>query len=156
MSHLKNKFIGYLKPFNCLSFSLAMSIHSFAQSYCEATYATIMQRLLLLYRFWLAEICICHKPRQRQDARPTNCTSKDAHASVFSILLTSHTQDTFVLVLNFGVGHFARHFLLLYFFPLYCYERNSFHTASLSHFISLIRLAHHLFFIQPGTVARFA
>ena len=43
-----------------LSFSLAALIHWFAQSYCEATNTTTtMLRLLLLYQFWLAEICIC-------------------------------------------------------------------------------------------------
>ena len=36
----------------------------------------------------------------------------------FSILLVLHTQDTFALVLNFEVGHFTRHFLLLSFFFL--------------------------------------
>ena len=81
----------------------------------------------------------------------------------FSILLAVHTQDTFLLVFNFEVGHFARHFLLLsfLFLPSFlpsfwcCYERNSFHTALLSDFISLVHPAHHLFFIQPGMVARF-
>ena len=34
-----------------------------------------------------------------------------------------------------------------------CYERNSIYTALLSHFISLIHLAHHLFFIQPWMAA---
>ena len=33
----------------------------------------------------------------------------------FSILLALHMQDTFVLILNFEVGHFARHFLFLSF-----------------------------------------
>ena len=60
-----------LKPFNCLrpvlSFSLATSIHWFTQSYCEATNATTMLRLLLLYQFWLAEICICHKSHLTRD-----------------------------------------------------------------------------------------
>ena len=46
------------------SLSLAVSIHWFTQSYCEAINAiTTMLRLLLLYQFWLAKICICHKPR---------------------------------------------------------------------------------------------
>ena len=36
----------------------------------------------------------------------------------FSILPALHTQDTFVLVWNFEVGHFAHHFLLLSFFLL--------------------------------------
>ena len=55
---------------------------------------------------------------QRRDAWPINCTPKDGHASIFSILPVLHTQDTFVLILNFEVGHFACHFLLLSFFLL--------------------------------------
>ena len=65
---ITNNYRGLMKPFNCLqpvmSFSLAMLIHWFAQSYCEAT-TTL--RLLLLYQFWLAEICICHKPCPTRD-----------------------------------------------------------------------------------------
>ena len=68
--------LSFSKPFHCwlpvlspfLSLSLAVSIHWFAQSYCEATNATTtMLRLLLLYQFWLAEIGICHKPRPTKD-----------------------------------------------------------------------------------------
>ena len=52
-----------------LSFSLAASIHWFAQSYCDLTNATniTMLRLLLLYQFWRAKICICHKPYPTRD-----------------------------------------------------------------------------------------
>ena len=66
----------------------------------------------------------------------------------FSILPALHKQDTFVLALNFEVGHFTPHVLLLSFFLWCCYERNSFHTASLSHFISLVCPAHYLFFLS--------
>ena len=90
---------------------------------------------------------------QRLDAWPTNCTPKDAQASFFLYFWYSTHQDTFMLVLNFEVGHFARHLLLSSFWC--CYERYSFHTASLSNFISLVHPAHHLFFIQPGMVAGF-
>ena len=53
----------------CLSLLLVASIHWFAQSYCKATNATTttMPRLLLLYQFKLAEICICHKPCPTRD-----------------------------------------------------------------------------------------
>ena len=58
----------------------------------------------------------------------------------------------------------ARHISLVTFYIFLssfwcCYKRKSFQTASLSHFISLVRPAHHLFFvfffIQPGTVGWF-
>ena len=142
-----------------LSFSLAASIHLSTQSYCESTNSTTatMLRLLLLYQFWLAEICICHKPR------PTRDETSDLQIALpntlmlpffFSILPAFHPQSTFALVLNFGVGHFITSYLSLFSYWC-CYERNSIHTISLSHFISLVRPAHSLFFfIQPETVAR--
>ena len=79
-----------------------------------------MLRLLLLYQFWLAEICICHKPHPTRDK---TCDLQIALPKMlmlpfFSILLVLHTQDTFTLVLNFEVGYFAHHFLLLSFFLL--------------------------------------
>ena len=104
-----------------LSFSPAAYIHWFAQSYCAATDATTtMLRLLLLYQFWLGEICICHK------TRPTRDKMHDLQIALprtlmlpfFSILPVLHTQDTFALVLNFELGHFTCHFLLLSFFLL--------------------------------------
>ena len=61
-----------VKPFNCLwlvlSFSLATSIFWCNQSFCEATNATTtMLTLFLLYQFWLAQICISHKPHSNRD-----------------------------------------------------------------------------------------
>ena len=61
---------------------------------------------------------------QRRDAWPTNCTLKDAHASIFFFffffykLSAFHTQDTFALVSNFEVDHFTCQFLLLSVFLL--------------------------------------
>ena len=57
---------------------------------------------------------------QKRDVWPTNYIPKDVHASsfFFSILPSLHMQDTFMLVLNFELGHFACHFLLLSFFLL--------------------------------------
>ena len=90
----------------------------------------------------LIECITCHK------LHPTRDKSHDLQIALpnilmllffFSILPVLHTQDTFTLVLNFEVGHFAHHFLLLSFFWCY-FERNSIHTASLSHFISFVRL----------------
>ena len=131
--------LSFSKPFNCflpvlflfLSLLLATSIHWFAESYCEATNATTKLRLLLLYQFWLAEICTCHKPR------PTRDETRDLQIAlpmtpmllfclfVFSILLVLHTQDTLGLVSNFEIGHFARHFLLLSFGGVLWKEFNS-------------------------------
>ena len=103
-----------------LSFSLAASMHWFIQTYCETTNATIMLRLLFLYQFWLAKIFICHKPCPTRDKTsdlqiaPLECSC----FCFFSILLALHMQVTFSLVLNFEVGHFTCHFLLLSFFLL--------------------------------------
>ena len=88
-----------LKPFNCLllilslSLSLALSIHWFTQPYCEAT--TTMLRLLLLYQFWLGEICIYHKPS------PTRDETRDLQIALqkrscfhfFYISSTPHAKD---------------------------------------------------------------
>ena len=108
-----------LKLFNCLqpvlSFSLAALIHWFTQSYCKATNAvTTMLILLLLCQLWVAEICICHKPHpSRDEMRDLQITPpRMLMLPFFSILPALHLQDTFVLVLNFEVGHFASHFFL--------------------------------------------
>ena len=111
-----------------------------------------LHAMLLLYRFWLTEICICHKPHPTRDETlwPTNCPPNDAHASVFLYFQYFICKTHFALVSNFEVGHFAHPFFVSFFWC--CYERNSIHTVSLSHFISLI---HCLFFIQPWTIAGF-
>ena len=103
-----------------LSFSLAASIHSSAQSYSEQQCNnSTMLRLLLLYLFWQAEICICHKPRTtRDEMRVLQIAPPRTLMLPFFILPALHTQDTFALVLSLEVGHFARHFLLLSFFLL--------------------------------------
>ena len=106
--------------------------------------------MLLLYRFWLTKICICRKPRPTKDethdlqiALPTTLmlpffyTSGKTH---FSILLARHICTIF----EFWVWPFCLSLLVSFF--RCCYERNSIHTASLSHFISLIHSVHHLFF----------
>ena len=91
-----------------------------------------MLTLLLLYQFWLAEICISHK------LRPTRDETLDLQIALpmtlmllcfFSILQALHTQDTFTLVLNFEVGHVICHFLLLSFF-LSAFLRKEFNPHS--------------------------
>ena len=80
-----------------------------------------MLRLLLLYLFWLAEICICHKPHPTTETRHmTNKLHHHGHSCFhfFSILLRLHTQDTLALILIFEVGHFARFIFLPLFFDI--------------------------------------
>ena len=69
-------FLSYLKSLNCMPVVLS---HSFFLSYLPRQYTGLhnptvkqqmsykMQRLLLLYQFWLTEICICRKPRPTRD-----------------------------------------------------------------------------------------
>ena len=99
--------------------------------------------MLFLYRFWLTEIYICHKP----------CPAKDKMHDLqitlpmtLSFFFTSGTLHTRYIRTIFRV--WGRPFCSLLFVSFFrcCYERNSSHTASLSHFISLIHSAHHLFF----------
>ena len=149
----------WMKPFNCLrlvvSFSIVALIHWFAQSYCEATNATkTMLRLFLLYQFWLAEICICHKPCPTRDETHDLqiALSRMLMLLFFSILPAFHMQDTFTLVWNFEVGHFACHFLFLpsFLLVLLWKEFNPHSFVVAFHFSCPV---HHLFFIQLGMVA---
>ena len=100
-----------------------------------------MLRLLLLYQFWYLHM-LQTPSHLRRDAWHTNCTPKDAHASVFSIFPVLHTQVTFALVLNFDIGHFARDFLLLSFFllALLWKEFNSQGLRCHISFLSFVRL----------------
>ena len=96
-----------------LSFSLAVLIHWSGQSYCEATNATTttMLRLLLLYQFWLVEICICNKPIP-PEMRPMTYKLHSPRKLIvpfFSILPALHMQDRFTLVTSW--------FFLSSFFP---------------------------------------
>ena len=149
----------YLKPFNCflpvlsLYFALTCRVNTLVHSVllwsnkCNNNNAKITPFIPVQAG---SNLHMSQTPsHQTRDPRPTNCTPKDAQTSVFSTLPVLHTQDTFAPVLNFEVGHFVRHFLVLSFFWC-CYERNSIHTASLSHFISLVPSAHHLFFYPDG------
>ena len=138
-----------------LSFSLAASIHWLVQSYSEATNATTtMLILLLLYQFWLAEIYICHKPR------PTRDETRDLQIALPRTLMfpffflfflyfrySTHKTRSF-WTLRLAISLVTSCFFLSSFWC--CYERNSFLTASLSHFISLVCPAHHLFFFYSA------
>ena len=85
--------------------------------------------MLLLYWF-LAD----RNLHMRRDAGPTNCTPNDAYASVFSVLSVLYTQDMFAPFFELQGRPFWSSLLVSFF--RCCYERNSIHTASLSHFIS--------------------
>ena len=102
-----------------MCFSLSASIHWFAQSYCEATKCNNNNAEITHFIPVLAgrNLYMSQTPsHQRWDAWPKNCSPKDTHTSVFSILPALHTKDTFTLVLNFEVSHFICPFLLLSFF----------------------------------------
>ena len=81
-----------------LSFSLATSIHWFAQCIkcCEATNATAtMLRLLLLYQFWLVESCICHQPcPTRDETRNLQIALPRTFILLFFFFYTSDTPHT--------------------------------------------------------------
>ena len=104
-----------------------------------------MLRLLLLYRFWLTEICIFCKPC------PTRDKTRDLQIALLMTFMlpffyssgTLHAKDIRTSFELWGRPFCSS--LPVSFFR-YCYERNSIHTASLSHFISLVHSAHHLFF----------
>ena len=98
---------------------------------------------------WLTEICMSQTPsHQRWDTLPINCTPKDAHASVFFPYFWHSTCKTHLC--SFWTLRWAILVVTCFFFSPFlpsfwcCYERNSIHTASLSHFISLVRPTHHL------------
>ena len=134
------------------SFSLATSIHSSAQSYHEAT---ITQRCWH-YSFYTSS----DWPKFAYVTNPvppgTRCVTYKLHpqrCSCFCSFLyfwhsthKTHSHSFWTLRLA----------ILLVTSPSFscCYERNSFHTASLFAF-HFSRPAYHLFFIQLGMVARF-
>ena len=69
--------------------------------------------MILLYRHWLTEICICRKPRPtRNETRDLQIALPPMLMLSFSILPVLYTQDTFAPFSNFEVGHFARHLFL--------------------------------------------
>ena len=101
--------------------------------------------MLLLHRFWLTEICTCLKPR------PTRDEMRDLQIALpmtFMLLFfytasPLHARHIYTIFELWGRPFCSS--LLVSFFRC-CYERNSIHTASLSHFISLVHSAHHFFF----------
>ena len=153
---------SHLKPFNCSPPVLSLSVSFSHSCHINTLVCTILlpgnqmslPTMLLLYWFWLTEICVCCKPHPTRD---------ETHNLQIALLM----MLTIPFFYTFGTLH-AKHIcaifelcgrpfcssLLVSFFRC-CYERNSIHTASLSHFISLVHSVHHLFFIQPWTIAEF-
>ena len=100
---------------SCL-FHLLLSIHSSAQSYCGATMQPHNNAEITSFIPVLAgrNLHLSRTPsHQRWDAWPTNYTPRTLMLRIFFILPALHMQDTFMLDLNFQVGHFACQFLLL-------------------------------------------
>ena len=132
---------------SCLCFFLSLNTLWFAQFCCEAiSVPSHNASFILVLADWNLHMLQTPSP-ERRDAWPTNCTPYDAHASFFLYFQYS-TCKTYLC-------HFRTLRLAILLITSCCYERNSIHTASLSYFISLIHSAHHLFFMQPWTVAEF-
>ena len=129
----------------CFFLSLAASIHWFAQSCCEATNASQQCWDYFLPVVADRNLHMLQTPsHQRRDAWPTNCTPNDAHSSVFLYfqysICKTHSR-------HFRTFRWAILLVTSCFFRC-CYERNSIYKASLSHFISVVHSAHHLFFLS--------
>ena len=119
-------------PFLYSFVSFAMSINWFTR-FCSAINNQIHLPTMLLLYWFLADWNL----HMREDAVLTNCTPKNAHASVFfctsGILHARYIRAIFEL----QGRPFCSSFLVSFFLSFFrcCYERNSIHTASLSHFI---------------------
>ena len=103
--------------------------------------------MLLLYRFGLTEIFICSKPRlTRDETRDLQIVFLTTFTLLFfytsGSLHASHIRAIFELC-----GWLFCSSLLVYFFRC-LYERNLIHSASLSHFISLVHSVHQQFFLS--------
>ena len=153
------KYFLLVKPFNCLwsvlSFPLVCSVLLWSNKCNDDDNAEITP-FTPGWNLHMSET----PSHQRQDAWPTNCTPKNDHVSGFFFFFfyisgTPHAKHIRACFELWG-RPFRSSLFASFFLPLgFCYERNSIHTALLSHFISLVHLAHHLFFIQPGMVAGF-
>ena len=142
---------------SCLSVSFSLSYlpHQYIGLHNSAVkQQTPLPTMLLLYRFWLTEIYICRKP----------CPTRDETRDLQIPLPTTLMLLFFCTPVTLHVRHiraifelWGRPFCLSLLVSFYrcCYERNSIHTASLSHFISLVHSAHRLFFIHPWMVAEY-
>ena len=111
----------------------------------------------LLYQFWLAEICICHKPRPiRDETCNLQITLPRTLMLPFFIYFWHSTcKIHWRLVLNFEVGHFAHHFLLLSFFFLVLLSKEFIPHSFVVTFYFSHSFGSPPVFIQPGTVAKF-
>ena len=128
-----------MKPFNCLllvlSFSLAASIHWFAQSYCETIKCKNAEITPFIPVLAGRNLHMSQTPsHQRRDAWPTNCTP----LMTLILPLFFYTSGTLALVLNFEVGHFARHFLFLSFFLPFGVATKGIHSTQLHCYISFL------------------
>ena len=106
--------------------------------------------MLLLYRFWLGEICICCKPcpTWRRDAWLTNCTPNDSHVSVFLYFWYSTRKIHSHNFQTLRVGHFACHFLFLLVLLWKEFNSHSFvDTLHFSHSLSSLPVIFYFFYL---------
>ena len=129
-----------MKPFNCwrpaLSFSLVASIHWFTQSYkCNNNNAEITPFIPVLAG---QNLHMSQTPsHQRQNTWPTNCTLKNAHASVF--FYTSSTPHTRHVCVHFRLWDRPFHLSLLTpFFLLFGVAMKGIHSILLHCQISFL------------------
>ena len=136
---LWNLLTAHYQSCHSLSLSLAMSIHWFAQSCCEVTnapqqcwdYFFYTGSGWLKFAYVVNSISTRDETRDLQNALPMTLTLLFFYTS--GTLHARHIHTSFEL--------WGRAILLVTScFFWCCYERNSIHTASLSHFISLVRL----------------
>ena len=123
-----------------LSLSIATSIYWFAQFYCQAT-TMPLPTMLLLYRFWQTEICICCKTHPTRDE---TCNLQIALLTTLPFFHTSNALHAWHIHAIFEL--WGRPFCSSLLVSFFAAKRNLIHTALLSHFIFLVRSVHHLFF----------
>ena len=119
---------SWLSKFLSLTLTLLCHINTLVCTILLPGNQMSLPTMLLLYQFWLTEICICCKPR------PTNCTPNDPHASVFYTSSTLHTRHIRTIFELWGRTFCLS--LLVSFFRCF-YERNSIHTRIVFIFIAI-------------------
>ena len=138
--------VHFMKLFNCLQLVL-----SFSCQYTSSLSPTVKQQMQQQQQCWDYSFYTCSGWQKFSYVTITN----PPETRRVTYKLHPQERSCFVFFYTFGTPHTRHihgcHFFLFSFFLLSfwcCYERNSFHTALLSHFISLVHPAHHLFFLS--------
>ena len=149
-----------LKSFNCsppvlflclfLSLSLVTSIHWF-ERFCSEVTKCLSPQCFSYTGSWLTEICKCCKPHPTRD-ETRDLQIAPQRRSCFRSFCTSGTQHTRYIRAIFEDQRRPFCSSLFVSFFRCSYERNSIHTASLSHFT---RFTTCFIFIQSCTNAEF-